>query len=138
MFGHPPSLRRTEARIEPALEERAKPVCDRCERWLALGLLCPRHSGVPMPTRNAAHGVQSFLPRFLSKVDQAACGRAVRTQAAVLRALIDEVVRRPASEPKTAQLQAQVDDETRRLVRLLASESSTRPGASTDPLRSLG
>jgi hypothetical protein len=80
-----------------------------------------------MPNRTAADDVHSTLPRWLSRIEIAAHGKAVRTQLAVARSLVDEVARQLSSQLHGPYLRAQLDDELRRLARLLIEEGTFEP-----------
>jgi hypothetical protein len=59
--------------------------------------------------------------------DRAARGRGVRTQAAFVRSLVDEIDRRHESRAGVIALNEQLDEESNRLAQLLGSEIRTQP-----------
>lgn len=82
-----------------------------------------------MPTQDVARSFELAALAFLARLDHSTCGRAVRTQAAVLRALLDEIERRLGLDHDPIQLRNQVREEVQRLALLMFEEKILEPAA---------
>ena len=86
-----------------------------------------------MPMQLAERFPERTVRAFVARLDCSAPCNAVRTQAAVLRSLLDEI-ERAGMERHAAQLREQIQEEARRLQELMTRESSREPpGARSEP-----